>query len=158
MVAQDHNCDVAGQEEEYHYCEKYIRGTTTFLLLLYLLYIVVLDLTLDGTLGFLNWSRIVIERSLIRLERWFLESRMVVLIVDHPSVFRHISSILIATGVCLHLAQDLLVDAGSVEVDLLSAEGAVGLSFLEGEKALLADGVLLGANQKRCISRLVVLF
>lgn len=69
----------------------------------------------------------------MRLQRRILESRMVILIIDHPSIFRHIRNIFIATLYCFNLVEYLLVDTGSVEIDWRSAEGAIGLSFLEGK-------------------------
>ena len=83
---------------------------------------------------------------------------MIILIIDHPSIFRHIRNIFISTLVSFNLVEYLLVDTGSVEIYLLSAKGAIGLSFLEGKQALLADRMLLGTNQVRYVSGLVVLF
>ena len=81
----------------------------------------------------LNWNQLVVGGSLMRLERRILEFRVVILIISNPSIFRHIRNIFIANLVCSNLVQDLLVDTGFVEIYLLSAKGAIGLSFLEGK-------------------------
>ena len=51
--------------------------------------------------------------------------------------------------------KNLLVDTGSVEVDVLPAEWTVG--YFQENKALLADGMLVGADQDRFVSESVVL-
>ena len=93
-----------------------IKAITSFLLLCFLV-LVVLNLALYGALEYSNWNQLVIGGSLMRLQRWILESRMIILIIDHPSIFRHIRNIFIANLVCSNLVQDLLVDTGFVEVD-----------------------------------------
>ena len=87
-----------------------------------------------------------------------LKHRRISSVIDDPDVLRNVRDRTVTSGRCggdRQSIKNLLVDTGSVEVNVLSAKGTFGV--FKRKKALLTDHMLIGADQDRLVSEPVVL-